>query len=103
MCGIIGILSRPSQRRAPEPEEVLAPLDQAVAAGSLDHAAAAARRCDDLLKGVPGVCALIGRYELAVGIVARLDQLEARPPPRRTASSPTLRSIPTSTSASPPS
>ena len=78
MCGIIGILSRPSQRRAPEPEEVLAPLDQAVAAGSLDQAAAAARLCDDLLKGVPGVCALIGRYELAVGIVARLDQLEAR-------------------------
>ena len=78
MCGIIGILSRPSQRRAPEPDEVLAPLDQAVAAGSLDQAAAAARRCDDLLKGVPGVCALIGRYELAVGIIARLDQLEAR-------------------------
>ncbi|MGZ4792530.1 MAG: SIS domain-containing protein [Ilumatobacteraceae bacterium] len=78
MCGIIGILSRPSDRQVPEPDEVLAPLDQAVAADSLEDAAAAARRCDDLLKGVAGVRALIGRYELAVGIEARLDQLEAR-------------------------
>ena len=78
MCGIIGILSRPSNRRAPEPAELLAHLDQAVAADSLSAAAAAVRRCDDLLKGVPGVSALIGRYELAVGITARLDQLDAR-------------------------
>ncbi len=78
MCGIIGILSRPTDRRAPEPDEVLAPLDEAVAADSLEHAAVAARRCDHLLKGVPGARALFGRYELAVGIEARLDQLEAR-------------------------
>jgi glucosamine--fructose-6-phosphate aminotransferase (isomerizing) len=78
MCGIIGILSRPSQRPVPEPAELLAHLDEAVAAGSLTAAAAAVRRCDELLKGVPGARALIGRYELAVGIIARLDQLEAR-------------------------
>ncbi|MEY2554060.1 MAG: hypothetical protein QOC57_1920, partial [Ilumatobacteraceae bacterium] len=78
MCGIIGILSRPSLRRVPEPPEILACLDRAVAADGLGDAAVAARHCDELLKGVPGVCALIGRYELATGIVARLDQLEAR-------------------------
>ncbi|MEP7047163.1 MAG: SIS domain-containing protein, partial [Ilumatobacteraceae bacterium] len=78
MCGIIGILSRPSSRRVPDASEVLAHLDQAVAAGSLADAAQAVRRCDELLKGVPGASALIGRYELAVGIVARLDQLEGR-------------------------
>ncbi|MEA3184675.1 MAG: hypothetical protein QOJ74_1152, partial [Ilumatobacteraceae bacterium] len=78
MCGIIGILSRPSLRRVPEPPEILACLDRAVAADGLGDAAVAARHCDKLLKGVPGVCALIGRYELATGIVARLDQLEAR-------------------------
>jgi len=78
MCGIIGIVSRPSQRQVPEPAELLAHLDEAVAAESRIAAAAAVRRCDELLKGVPGVRALIGRYELAVGIVARVDQLEAR-------------------------
>ena len=78
MCGIIGIVSRPSNRPVPEPTELLAHLDLAVAAGSLTEAAAAVRRCDELLKGVPGATALIGRYELAAGITARLDQLDAR-------------------------
>lgn len=78
MCGIIGIVGRPSRREVPDPEEVLACLDRAVASDTLHDAAVAARACDDLLKGVPGVCLLIGRYELAVSIVARLDQLDAR-------------------------
>ncbi|HEY0519442.1 MAG TPA: SIS domain-containing protein, partial [Ilumatobacteraceae bacterium] len=78
MCGIIGIVSRPSTRPVPEPAEVLAHLDRAVSADDLAAAAAAVRRCDDLLKGVPGIRALIGRYELAAGITARLDQLDAR-------------------------
>jgi glutamine---fructose-6-phosphate transaminase (isomerizing) len=78
MCGIIGIVSRPSQRRVPEPTEILSHLDQAVAADGLAAAAAAVRRCDDLLKGVPGARALIGHYELIAGITARLDQLDAR-------------------------
>ncbi|MEY2580477.1 MAG: hypothetical protein QOE09_326 [Ilumatobacteraceae bacterium] len=78
MCGIIGIVSRPSQRPVPEPAELLAHLDEAVAAESLTAAAVAVRRCDELLKGVPGATALIGRYELGVGIIARLDQLDAR-------------------------
>ena len=78
MCGIIGILSKASQRRVPEPAEILAFLDQAVAAETVSQASAAARQADDLLRGVPGVRALFGRYELAVGINSRLDQLEAR-------------------------
>src|SRR4051812_34320250 len=78
MCGIIGIVSRPSERPVPNSVELLAHLDRAVAAESLTDAAADVRRCDELLKGVPGVRALIGRYELGVGIAARLDQLDAR-------------------------
>ncbi|HEX2784853.1 MAG TPA: SIS domain-containing protein [Ilumatobacteraceae bacterium] len=78
MCGIIGILSKTSLRRVPEPAEILACLDQAVAAKTLVEASSAARRGNDLLKGVPGVRALFGRYELAVSINSRLDQLEAR-------------------------
>ena len=78
MCGIIGIVSRPSNRRVPEPSEILGHLDQAVASDGLAAAAAAARQCDGLLKGVPGARALIGRYELVAAITARLDQLDAR-------------------------
>ena len=78
MCGIIGILSKATRRAVPEPEAVIACLDEAVASTTLADAATAARRCDDLLKGVPGVCVLSGRYELAVSILARLDQLDAR-------------------------
>jgi glutamine---fructose-6-phosphate transaminase (isomerizing) len=78
MCGIIGILSRPWRRAIPEPEAVIDCLDRAAAATTLADAARAARQCDDLLKGVPGVCVLSGRYELAVSILARLDQLDAR-------------------------
>src|SRR4051812_3903036 len=78
MCGIIGIVSRPSERPVPNSVELLAHLDRAVAAESLTAAAANVRRCDELLKGVPGARALVGRYELGVGIGARLDQLDAR-------------------------
>ncbi|MEP7112485.1 MAG: SIS domain-containing protein [Ilumatobacteraceae bacterium] len=77
MCGIIGIISKPSNRRVPEPDEILVHLDRAVAADGLRAAAAEVRRCDELLQGVPGARALIGRYELSAGITARLDQLDA--------------------------
>jgi hypothetical protein len=78
MCGIIGIVSRPSQRPVPESAELLAHLDRAVAADTLSAAAAAVRQCDELLKGVPGARALVGRYELGAAIAARLDQIDAR-------------------------
>ncbi|HEX3090691.1 MAG TPA: SIS domain-containing protein [Ilumatobacteraceae bacterium] len=78
MCGIIGIVSRPSKRRVPEPTEIIGHLDRAIAADGIAAAAAAARQCDELLKGVPGARALIGHYELVAAITARLDQLDAR-------------------------
>src|SRR5436190_9291111 len=78
MCGIIGIVSRPSKRRVPEATEIIGHLDQAIAADGIAAAAAAARQCDQLLKGVPGARALIGHYELVAAITARLDQLDAR-------------------------
>jgi glucosamine--fructose-6-phosphate aminotransferase (isomerizing) len=78
VCGIVGILSRPSTRPAPEESEVLAAIDRAVAA-SADPAAAATELdvANRLLMGVPGVLALLGRRELVAGITARLDQLDA--------------------------
>ncbi len=43
----------------------------------LAAAAAATSAADRMLRGVSGVRALVGRHELATGITARLDQLEA--------------------------
>jgi glutamine---fructose-6-phosphate transaminase (isomerizing) len=78
MCGIIGVLSRPSSRPAPSAEELLKALDRAVAASSIGDAAAHASECDRLLLGLPGVQALAGHHELVTAIGARLDQLDAR-------------------------
>ena len=78
MCGIIAILSRPSTRAVPEAAELLDLLDAALADESVGDAALRVSRCDQLLHGVPGVCALVGRHELVAAIGARLDQLEAR-------------------------
>ncbi|HEY4330985.1 MAG TPA: SIS domain-containing protein [Ilumatobacteraceae bacterium] len=53
-------------------------MDRAVAAGlDLVAAADAAASVDQLLRGVAGVEALLGRHELIAGITARLDQLHA--------------------------
>ena len=75
MCGIVGIVSRPPRRATPAADEILALLDAAITADdptpSLDAA-------NDLLRGLPGVLALAERFELVTGIVARLDQLDAR-------------------------
>ena len=60
------------------PSEIHALLDQAVAATTLTDAAALVGRVDALLKGVPGVHALIGRHELVAAITARLDQIDGR-------------------------
>ena len=78
MCGIIGILSRPSTRAVPEAGELTDLLDRAVAAETMVEAAALVGRCDALLHGVPGVQALIGRRELVVSLTARLDRLDER-------------------------
>jgi glutamine---fructose-6-phosphate transaminase (isomerizing) len=78
MCGIIGVISRPSSRPVPTTAELLGLLDQAVAASTLVEATKHTVAVDALLKGVPGTLALAGRRELAEEIAVRLLQLDAR-------------------------
>src|SRR6266542_6122121 len=78
MCGIIGIVSRPSTRETPPAPVLLGLLDAALAEHGTAAAAAQVARCDALLKGVPGVLALSARPDLVAAITARLDQLEGR-------------------------
>src|SRR5437763_1231359 len=86
MCGIVAIVTGPDGRRAASPEEILAVLDRAVAvpfrpepdADAVLAVARHAAEADRLLRGVPGVRALLGRPELAAAITARLDVLDRR-------------------------
>ena len=74
MCGIIAVVRRPSERTRPTPSEVLGLLDaviEALAAPDVPFApvvlASAAERvgaADVLLRGVPGVSALVRDREL---------------------------------------
>jgi glucosamine--fructose-6-phosphate aminotransferase (isomerizing) len=78
MCGIVGVLSRSSSRPVPEAQELLSGLDAAICA--LPDLVATARHLsavDTLLRGVPGITALIGRDDVVPAIGARLDRLEA--------------------------
>jgi glucosamine--fructose-6-phosphate aminotransferase (isomerizing) len=77
MCGIIGVLSRPSSRPVPSADTLVELLDRAVSAPSLTEMAAVVSDVDELLKGLPGVQALSGSPQLVTAIVARLDQLDA--------------------------
>ena len=78
MCGIVGIVSRPSSRPTPTGTELLGGLDAALAArGDVLAVAAAAGAVDAALRGVPGVLALVEHHELVAAITARLDQLDA--------------------------
>lgn len=78
MCGIIAIVSRPSARTAPAPDDVLGGLDRAVSlAGEPRSAAAAVAEVDRALRGEPGVRTLAGRHELVAEIEVRLDRLDA--------------------------
>ena len=79
MCGIVGILPRPCSRPAPQPEDVLALLDAAVAAGDdLDLVGSSLAAADALLRGEAGIRTLAGSLSLAGGIVSRLDIIDAR-------------------------
>jgi glucosamine--fructose-6-phosphate aminotransferase (isomerizing) len=78
MCGIIGILPRPSTREVPSAAEVLDLLDGGLAEANTADAAALVSRADALLKGVPGVVALTSQHDLVRAIVARLDRLDVR-------------------------
>jgi glucosamine--fructose-6-phosphate aminotransferase (isomerizing) len=78
MCGIVGILSRPSTRAVPTAAEVLAGLDRALAARpDVAAVAGALWDVDRTLRGIPGVRALVDHRELLAGVTARLDQLDA--------------------------
>lgn len=83
MCGIIGILRRPSARPAPSSNEVLGLIDQAVEvfepnnADSLRAASKVLRSADRLLLGVPGVTALLSNPGLGAEIESRLAPMAA--------------------------
>src|SRR5829696_6660801 len=78
MCGIIGILSRPSTRPVPTDDEILGGLDAGLAArGDPVAVTAAVADVDRRLRGVPGVLALVDRHDLVASMTARLDQLDA--------------------------
>jgi glucosamine--fructose-6-phosphate aminotransferase (isomerizing) len=76
MCGIIAILRRPSSRRPPSSDEVLAGLDAAwTAVGgptSLVAAAAGLEEVDRALGGTPGVRCLLGDVALATEVERRM-------------------------------
>ena len=78
MCGIVCIVSRPSTRPAPAPDEVLAALDAAVAAGrsgDLEGCAAMATAADASLRGDAGLATLLDHADLAPALAARAEQL----------------------------
>jgi glutamine---fructose-6-phosphate transaminase (isomerizing) len=78
MCGIIGVISRRPTRPVPTESEIVEGLDRAVAA--IDDVPAVTNELADvdaLLKGLPGLMALVDRPQLVAAITARLDQLDA--------------------------
>jgi glucosamine--fructose-6-phosphate aminotransferase (isomerizing) len=76
MCGIICVLSRKADRPAPNRDDVLAALDDGRRllelrdASRVADAARALAGADALLKGEPGVRALVGNRELVAGVSA---------------------------------
>ena len=79
MCGIVALLSRPSQRPVPTRDWLFSRLDAARADRQGGPAAVAGplEEVDAALKGLPGVRALVGHPEIAAGITARLDLIDA--------------------------
>src|SRR3954471_24060009 len=87
MCGIVGVVRRPSRREPPAGSAVVAELDAALAAleaaepvelEALRRAAELVGGVDGLLRGVPGVLALLGDRAAAVAIEDRARRLGER-------------------------
>ncbi len=79
MCGIVGILPRPSTRVAPSADDILRLLDAAIAGGTDLHAVSDALiAADQLLRGDAGIQTLAGNLSLAADIVSRLNVIDAR-------------------------
>ncbi|MCC5952924.1 MAG: SIS domain-containing protein [Acidimicrobiia bacterium] len=91
MCGIVAVVRRPSTRSAPTTDEVLAPLDAAVAAMEgpgdeltrLGRVAPLVESCDRLLRGQAGLEALLADRTLsseiaerARGLLAEVESIE---------------------------
>src|SRR5437773_1660368 len=84
MCGIVAVLRRSSDRMPPDGAHLLSELEQAVGllgdtAASPDllaRAAAHVEGVDSLLKGSPGVRALLGDRALFVGVEHHVEQLQ---------------------------
>ncbi len=77
MCGIIGVVSRPSTRPTPRAENLLGGLDAAIESiPSMRDVIESAREVDQALRGLPGVLALRGQPELVAALTTRLDQLD---------------------------
>ena len=80
MCGIIGVVSRPSGRAVPTSAEVLAGLDDAIRTSRDGDVALTANhvgRVDLLLRGDAGLAVLMDNRRLALDITSRLDELDA--------------------------
>ena len=78
MCGIIGIVSRPSGRAVPTTQDIVALLDRAVASiPDLTEAAIHVIDADRLLRGDAGIQCLAGNLELIAAMTSRLDRLDA--------------------------
>ena len=86
MCGIIAVVRRRAGRMPPAPDEirslVAAALDRLTdglpAPGDIADAASALEAADALLRGVPGVRAVLDNAELAAGLDAALSDLGRR-------------------------
>src|SRR6266516_8226567 len=85
MCGIVAVLRRSSGRMPPDGAHLLGELEQAVGAlgdasevrpDALTQAAALLETVDALLKGAPGVRALLGDRALGVGVEHHAEQLQ---------------------------
>ena len=77
MCGIVAIVSRAPTRATPQPDELIAGLERALALlGDPAAVADEVAEVDAALRGLPGVLALADRHEVVAAIGARLDQLD---------------------------
>src|SRR5256885_16033731 len=85
MCGIVAVLRRSSGRMPPNGAHLVGELEQAVgavgetggvSADALRQAAAQVEGVDTLLKGAPGVRALLGDRALAGGVEHHAEQLQ---------------------------
>ena len=86
MCGIIAVVRRPSARRPPEPAEILGPLADArrVLGAAADDPASAVLAAaglvedvDALLRGTPGVRALLGSPAVLDEVATAVEHLDA--------------------------